>query len=514
MAFINSLSSLSSYHQILFAALALVIPSLLFFLTRNRKHGKPNLPPGPPGWPIVGNLFQVACSGMPFFMYMRDVLIPKYGPIFTVQMGTRTTIIISGSDLAHEALIEKGQIFASRPKENPTRIVFSCNKFTVNASLYGPVWRSLRRNMVQNMLSPTRLKGFRDVRDNAMDKLIDRLKSEADANNGTVRVLKSARYAFFCVLLTMCLGLELDEEMIEKVDDMMKTVLLTVDPRIDDFLPLLSPFFYKQRKRALQVRNQQLELLIPLIKRRKMALQNPGLDKNATSFSYLDTLFDLEVEGQKTAPSYAQIVTLCSEFLNGGTDTTGTAIEWAIAEIIDNPRIQSKLYEEIKSVAGDRKIDETDLPNMPYLNAFSKELLRRHPPTYYTLTHAVVEPTTLGGYDIPLNSSVEFFVAGITNDPKLWSDPEKFDPDRFLSGNDDADITGVKNVKLVPFGLGRRICPGLGMASVHVSLMIARMVQEFEWLAYPENSKVDFTETLEFTVVMKNTLVAKIKPRV
>lgn len=430
-------------------------------------------------------------------------------------MGTRTTIIISSADLAHEAFIEKGQVFASRPKENPTRIIFSCNKFTVNSSLYGPVWRSLRRNMVQNMLSATRLKGFCDVRGSAMDKLIDRLKSEADANDGAVRVLKGARYAFFCVLLTMCFGIKLDEEMIDKIENMMKRVLLIVDPRIDDFLPLLSPFFYRQRKKAIQVRQEQLDLLIPLIKRRKMALQNPGLDKSATSFSYLDTLFDLEVEGQKTTPSNAQIVTLCSEFLNAATDTTGTAVEWAIARLIDNPDIQSRMYEEIKSVAGDKKVDENDTPKMPYLNAFCKELLRRHPPTYFSLTHAALEPTTLGGYDIPADASVEFYLAGILHDPKIWPNPEKFDPDRFFGpGKDDADITGVKDVRLIPFGVGRRICPGLTMASIHLNLMVARMVQEFEWLAYPENSKVDFSATAEFTIVMKNSLVAKIKPRV
>lgn len=172
------------------------------------------------------------------------------------------------------------------------------------------------------------------------------------------------------------------------------------------------------------------------------------------------------------------------------------------------------MYEEIKSVAGDRKVDENDMPKMPYLNAFCKELLRRHPPTYFSLTHAALEPTTLGGYDVPTNASVEFFLGGILHDPKIWPNPEKFDPDRFLGGKDDADITGVKDVRLVPFGLGRRICPGLTMASVHLNLMIARMVQEFEWLAFPENSKVDFSATSEFTIVMKNSLIGKIKPRV
>ncbi|XP_009610308.1 cytochrome P450 77A1-like [Nicotiana tomentosiformis] len=494
----------------IFTALAFLLSVFILLFTRKTKC---NLPPGPPGWPVVGNLFQIASSGKQFFEYVRE-LKPKYGSIFTLKMGARTMIVVSSADLAYEALIEKGQIFATRPSETPTRTIFSCNKFSVNAAIYGPLWRSLRRNMVQNMLSSSRVKEFRDCREIAMDKLIERIHADAKANNDIVWVLKIARFAVFYILLTMCFGVEMDEKMIETVDQMMKDVLMELHPRIDDFLPILSLFVgYKQRKRVREVRKRQIETLVPLIEKRRRAIQNPGSDKTAASFSYLDTLFDVKVEGTKSGPTNPELVTLCSEFLNGGTDTTATAIEWAIGRMIENPSIQKRIYEEIRNTVGDRKVDEKDMDKMPYLNAVVKELLRKHPPTYVTFTHAVTEPTTLGGYDIPTYANVEFFVPGISDDPKVWSDPEKFDPDRFLSGREDADITGVTGVKMMPFGVGRRICPGLGLATVHVNLMLARMIQEFEWSAYPENSKVDFTEKLEFTVVMKNSLRAKVKPR-
>ncbi|GAV69307.1 p450 domain-containing protein [Cephalotus follicularis] len=429
-------------------------------------------------------------------------------------MGSRTMIIVSDAKLCHEALIEKGALFATRPRENPTRTIFSCNKFTVNAALYGPVWRSLRRNMVQNMLSSSRIREFRDVRNRAMDKLIHRLKSDAKSDDGVVLVLKNARFAVFCILLAMCFGIEMDEDTIEKMDQVMKSVLIVLDPRIDDYLPILRPFFSKQRKKALEVRKAQLEFIVTYIEKRREMLKNPGSDTTAISFSYLDTLFDLKIEGRKSAPSDEELVTLCSEFLNGGTDTTATAIEWGIAQLITNPEIQEKLYDEIKWTVGDRKVEEKDVEKMGYLQAVVKELLRKHPPTYFSLTHAVTEPTTLGGFDIPTDVNVELYLPGIGDDPKIWSKPEKFDPDRFVSGREDADITGVKAVKMMPFGIGRRICPGLGMATLHVHLMLARMVQEFEWSAYPQNSKVDFTGKLEFTVVMKNSLKATVKSRV
>ncbi|KAJ4720639.1 Cytochrome P450 [Melia azedarach] len=513
LSFSSSLYSFSSYYHLFFTVVAFLVSGLIFLLSRRTKSKRVNLPPAPPGWPIVGNIFQVAHSGKPFFKYVED-LLPKYGPIFTLKMGTRTMIIISDAKLAHEALIEKGVVFATRPRENPTRTIFSCNKFTVNAALHGPVWRSLRRNMVQNMLSSSRIKEFREVRNKAMDKLISRIKADAEANDGAVWVLKNARFAVFCILLAMCFGIDMDEKTIERMDQVMKSVLIVLDPRIDDYLPILSPFFSKQRKRAQEVRKEQVNFIVPFIEKRRKMLQNPGSDKSAISFSYLDTLFDLKVEGRKSGPSNEELVTLCSEFLNGGTDTTATAIEWGIAQLIANPDVQAKLYDEIERTVGDRKVDEKDVEKMPYLQAVVKELLRKHPPTYFSLTHAVTEPATLAGYDIPTTANVEFFLPGIGEDPKIWTNPEKFDPDRFVSGREEADITGVTGVKMMPFGVGRRICPGLGMATVHVHLMLARMVQEFEWSAYPPNTKMDFTGKLEFTVVMKNTLRAMTKPRV
>jgi len=504
-----SLDLLSS--NVFLTILAIIISGLLITITY-RKHNSNhlNLPPGPPGWPVIGNLFQFTRSGKQFFEYVED-LVKIYGPILTLRLGTRTMIIISDASLAHEALIERGAQFATRPVETPTRKIFSSSEITVHSAMYGPVWRSLRRNMVQNMLSSNRLKEFGSVRKSAMDKLIERIKSEARDNDGLVWVLQNSRYAAFCVLLDICFGVEMEEESIEKMDQLMTAILNAVDPKLHDYLPILTPFNYNERNRALKLRRELVDFVVGFIEKRRKAIRTATV----SSFSYLDTLFDLRIiEGSETTPSDEDLVTLCSEFLNAGTDTTGAAIEWGIAELIANPEIQSRLYDEIKSTVGDRAVDERDVDKMVLLQAVVKEILRRHPPTYFTLSHGVTEPTTLSGYNIPVGVNIEFYLPGISEDPKIWSEPKKFDPDRFLSGREDADITGVAGVKMMPFGVGRRICPGMGMATVHVHLMIARMVQEFEWLAYPPQSEMDFAGKLVFAVVMKKPLRAMVRPRV
>ncbi|XLR17568.1 hypothetical protein HN51_038534 [Arachis hypogaea] len=116
----------------------------------------------------------------------------------------------------------------------PTRTIFSSNKFTINAAVYRLIRKSLRRNVVQNMLSSTRLREFRTVRDKAMEKLINRLRNEAENNNGVVFIHKDARFATFCILVAMCFGLNMEEHKVEKIDQVMKNVLITLNPRLND----------------------------------------------------------------------------------------------------------------------------------------------------------------------------------------------------------------------------------------------------------------------------------------
>ncbi|MBA0819003.1 hypothetical protein Gohar_019587 [Gossypium harknessii] len=246
----------------------------------------------------------------------------------------------------------------------------------------------------------------------------------------------------------------MDEETVEKMDPITKNVLITLDTRINDFLPILRPVIGEQRKRALQ---------------RRVALRNPGSNKSAIPFSYLYTLFYLKVkEETQHHPTQSW-----SHF----------APSSSMPELIP-PRL----------TVGDRTVEEKVVEEMKYLQA-------------------IVNATTVGGFNIPIDPNLEIFFPGITEDPKIWSNPEKFNPaDRFYLGKEDADITGVTMVKMKPFGAGTRICPGLTMATVHIHLMLARMVQQIERTSYPPNSNFDFSGKFEFTVVMSNTLKARIKP--
>lgn len=471
---------------------------------------------------MVGNLLQVILQRRPFIYVVRD-LRPKFGPIFTMRMGQRIMVIITGSDLIHEALVRRGPEFASRPADSPTRLVFSVGKCAINSAEYGPLWRTLRRNFVSQLVSPARIRQCGWVRAWALENHERRLSQEMD-EKGFVEVMSNCRLTICGILICLCFGARIPEEKVKEIEAVLKEVMMMTTPKLPDFLPMLTPLFGKQIKTAKELRKRQMECLVPLIRRRKAFVDSGGAFGNheesngpkmvsQLGAAYVDSLLGFEPAGR--ALGEEELVTLCSEVISAGTDTSATTVEWALLHMVQDQRIQERVYEEVYCLVGKNgDVSENDVEKMTYLGAVVKETLRRHPPSHFLLSHAVTSETELGGYTIPANANVEFYTAWLTEDPEMWKDPDEFRPERFLDGGDgeDVDVTGTRGVRMAPFGAGRRICPAMNLGILHVHLMLARMVHTFEWVPSPDHPP-DPTETFAFTVVMKNPLKAVILPR-
>lgn len=350
---------------------------------------------------------------------------------------------------------------------------------------------------------------------------MERLKTEA-LDKGFVDVISNCKLTICSILICLCFGARTSEEEMKHIDRVLKEVMLMTTAKLPDFFPALTPIFRQQLSNARELRKRQIECLVPLIRARKAFLECGS----STTFempspagaAYVDSLLSLELPGRKIDcdPSEEELVTLCSEIVSAGTDTSATVLEWALLHLVQDQDVQEKLFLEIKSVMGGNAlaVTEDDTEEMPYLTAVVKETFRRHPPSHFLLSHAATEETELGGYTIPAKASVEFYTAWVTEDPSIWENPDQFQPDRFLSGDGvNVDVTGTRGVKMVPFGAGRRICPAMTLGTLHISLMLARMVQAYKWLPHP-NHAPDPTEAFAFTVVMKNPLKAIIVPRV
>lgn len=482
---------------------------------------KKKLPPGPYSFPVIGSLLWAGRSFADLEPMLRD-LKAKYGPLITLNIGSRSAIFVANHSLAYQALVQQGAVFSDRPRAVPTSAVVSSNQRNISSAPYGPIWRLLRRNLTSEILHPSRIKSYSKARSWVLGILLQQLRH---AQVDSVRLIDHFQYAMFCLLVLMCFGDKLEEAQIKQIENIQRKLLLGFRRfNILNFFPRVGKIIFRNRwKELIEVRQEQENIFIPLIEARSRAKEQKTEHGDEFVASYVDTLLNLELPEENRNLNHGEIVTLCSEFLSAGTDTTSTALQWVMANLVKNPSIQEKLYQEIASVVGEKQsklteevVKEEDLQKMPYLKAVILEGLRRHPPGHFVLPHTVTEEVELNGYVVPKNATINFMVAEMGLDPKVWEDPLEFRPERFLvegSDKEGFDITGSREIKMMPFGAGRRICPGYVLAMLHLEYFVANLVWHFQWKAV-EGDDVDLSEKLEFTVVMKNPLRARICPRV
>ncbi|KAF3968808.1 hypothetical protein CMV_007349 [Castanea mollissima] len=501
-------------------AIALCITALLKSLLFNKVSENQNkLPPGPSHIQILSYfLLHRKPLELELTLTLRK-FHAMYGPIITIYIGFVPDIIIANHSLAHKALIQNSAVFADRPATLPTDLILSSNKHSINTSSYGPTWRLFRRNLTSKILHPSHLKSYSHARKWVLDILLNRLRSNTES------VVKDHfEYSMFCLLVLMCFGDQLGETQIKKIEEGCHRLILSSGRfAILNSFPRIGRILFRKRWEELfQLRRNQDDVLIPFIKARQKVRQErqskmKEIKENEDEFvvPYVDTLLDLELPKEKRKLSEEEMVSLCSEFLVAGTDTTSAALEWIMANMVKYPQIQERLLMEMKRVVGDgeEEVKEEDLNKMPYLKAVVLEALRRHPPAHFVIPHAVTKDVVLDGYLVPKNGTLHFNVAEMGRDPKVWEDPMAFKPERFLNvGGEAFDITGSREIKMMPFGAGRRICPASGLAILHLEYFVANLVWNFDWKAV-EGDEVDLSEQQKFIVVMKNPLKAKLCPR-
>ncbi|XP_062196533.1 cytochrome P450 89A2-like [Phragmites australis] len=496
----------------LFYSLTALLCLLCSLLLRARAHGStsPPLPPGPTPVPVVGPLLFLARRDFDLEPLLRR-LAREYGSVFTfAPLGpARPTIFVAARGPAHRALVQRGAAFASRPRATASGAVLTSGGRNVSSSPYGATWRALRRNLAAGVLNPVRLRAFSPARRWVLDVLCSRLRGDGGDGKTPVAVMEPFQYAMFCLLVYMCFGDRLGDARVKAIEATQRELLGNfLSFQVFSFLPAVTKIvFHRRWEKLVSLRRRQEKLFVPLIQAR--------MEAGAGGDCYVDSLVKLTIpEDGGRGLTDGEIVSLCSEFLSAGTDTTATALQWILANLVKNPAMQDRLREEVAGAVGeDGEVREDDLQGMPYLKAVVLEGLRRHPPGHYVLPHAVPEDTTLDGYRVPAGAPVNFAVGDIGLDEEVWDAPSEFRPERFLPGGEgeDVDLTGSKEIKMMPFGAGRRICPGMALALLHLEYFVANLVREFEWRE-ADGEEVDLTEKLEFTVVMKRPLKARAVP--
>ncbi|KAL7160308.1 hypothetical protein ABFS83_01G085300 [Erythranthe nasuta] len=469
------------------------------------KNSTKKLPPGPRGVPILGYL--------PFLSHNLHIqltdLARKYGPIYKLWLGTKLCVVISSPSLIKEVVRDHDAVFANH---DPTvaGLVATGGVDIVN-SPYGPHWRNLRKVFVREMLSNKNLDDSGPLRRYEVRRAVRNLYGKIGTN---VDVGELIFITEVNVVLCLIWGGALEGEKRDKIgarfrEKVAKFVELLGKPNLSDFFPILAKFDFQGIEREMKgVMPSVDEILDSVISDRMKIMEDSGGEFSSANRrkDFVQILLDLMKQNVgDQAMDVAQIKGLLMDIVIGGTDTTATIVEWVMAELLQSPHAMQKAQQELTEVVGlSNIVEESHITKLHYLDAVIRETFRLHPPLPLLIPKMPSKSCTIGGYTVPEGSRVLLNVWTNYKDPQVWENPTEFKPERFLNDDDDNgkwDYIG-NNFHYLPFGSGRRVCPGIPLAERMVTYLVATLLHSFDWKV-SEGVKLDMEE--KFGIVMKKS---------
>ncbi|OVA00823.1 Cytochrome P450 [Macleaya cordata] len=466
--------------------------------------------PGPSGLPIVGLLFAFTGS-------LTHRVLAKLTQSFhavrlmAFSVGFTRFIISSHPETAKEIL--NSSDFADRPiKESAYELLFHR---AMGFAPFGDYWRNLRRISATHLFCPKRIASFGAFRSEIGAKMIDEIKGSMGLR-GEVEIKKVLHFGSLNNVMMSVFGRSYDfykngvsendgHELEELVSEGYE--LLGIFNWSDHFPVLGWLDLQGVRKRCRNLVSKVNVFVGKIIEEHRRRRVNGVLRDDQSAGDFVDVLLELEKEDRLND---SDMIAVLWEMIFRGTDTVAILLEWILARMVLHPDIQSKAQSEIDNVVGtSRPVSDADLPNLPYLQSIVKETLRMHPPgPLLSWARLAIQDVHIGQNFIPAGTTAMVNMWAITHDEKIWSEPNEFKPERFMK--EDVSIMG-SDLRLAPFGSGRRVCPGKAMGMATVQLWFAQLLQSFKWV--PSDNGVDLSERLKLSLEMKKPLICKALPR-
>ncbi|XP_051140469.1 cytochrome P450 71AU50-like [Andrographis paniculata] len=447
--------------------------TLLWILRRLVNSGSSKkLPPGPMGIPILGHFHLLGKNPH------RDLqrLAEKYGPIIHLRLGMVPTVVVSSPAAAEAVLKTHDLVFAGRVRHEASKYLSYDGRNIVFAP-YGSYWRNMRKLCTTELLSSSRINQFQAMRKAELGRLIGGLRSAAAAGesvdiSGRVSSLNGD------MICLMVFGRkfgdkELDERGFKAVVE--ETMAVAARPNLGDFFPVMGAVDLQGLRRRMKELSGAFDGFLERIIEEHKNKESSSKENQ----DFVDTMMAIMESGEAGFEfDRRHVKAVLLDMLLAGMDTSTTAIEWTLSELFKHPSIMQKLQEEIAQVVGlDQLVEESHLDRLDYLNLIIKESFRMHP-AVPLLVHEPMEDCALNGFHVAKGSRLIVNVWSICRDPNVWQCPEKFTPERFVGSH--IDLRG-NDFELIPFGSGRRGCPGLQLGLTVVKLVVAQLVHCFDW---------------------------------
>ncbi|KAK4393416.1 cytochrome [Sesamum angolense] len=490
--------------EMLFSALAITFTIFMVYRILSNSQDKRSLiklPPSPPGWlPVIGHVHL-----------MKNLLhrtlydfSQKLGPIFSLRFGSRLVVVMSSSSLVEECFTKYDIVLANRPQPSVDRRSLGFSNTSVIGAPYGEHWRNLRKLCDLEVFAPTRLASFLSIRRDERDRMISALYKISCAGFAKVNLETKIVEQTFNNIMRMVAGKRYygeeveDNEEAKRFRDLTKEALeLTSASNPGEIFPILRWLGWNGLEKKLAVHARKTDEFMQglLDEHRRGERQN--------------TMVDHLLSLQESQPEYYtdEIITgLIVALIIAGTDASVVTTEWAMSLLLNHPEVLEKARNELDTLVGhERIVDEHDLPKLRYLHCIVLETLRLFPSVPTLVPHEPSEDCKIGGYNVPKGTMILVNAWAIHRDPKVWDDPLSFKPHRF-------ETMEVETHKLLPFGMGRRACPGAGLAQKFVGLTLGSLIQCFEWERMSAE-KIDLNEGSGITLPKAKTLEAMCKPR-
>ncbi|XP_059624711.1 geraniol 8-hydroxylase-like [Cornus florida] len=458
---------------VLYFLFSLTLLQGLLSLAKVTKNKGRKLPPGPVPLPVIGNLLKLGDQPHKSLAELAKV----HGPIMSLKLGRITTVVFTSSDMAKEVLQKQDLAFSSRSIPDAIR---AHNQFQYSV-VWLPVatqWRSLRKILNSNIFSGSRLDANQHLRYKKVQELIGYVRKSS--NSGVAVDIGRAAFRTSLNLLSntifsVDLADPFDDSAKEFKDLVWNIMVEAGKPNLVDYFPVLEKVDPQGIRRRMTVHfGKVLQMFGKLINKR---LELRRIKNAITSNDVLDVLLNIENSGDEIDRNH--IERMCLDLFVAGTDTTSSTLEWAMAEVLHNPETLVKAKAELEETIGKGKaVEESDIARLPYLGSIIKETLRLHPPVPFLIPRRVEEDCEVSGFTVPKGSQVLVNAWAIGRDPTIWDSATSFIPERFL--NSEIDVRG-RDFEVIPFGAGRRICPGLPLAIRMVPVMLGSLLNSFDW---------------------------------